>query len=187
MSFYKIQTVTLGSTQASIDFTSIPATYDHLVILCSVRRNSASGTGSGKIEFNGDTNSTGNYRHFQGGSNGFYTGSPSPSTQMYASSTTGLEMFNAGNSTDTTNSFPQSTIYIWNYSDINYEKFVNSHGSQMNNSGYSYQTLYAGQWQNTATITSIKMFPTSGASFVAGSSASLYGIKLSGGTGATVS
>jgi hypothetical protein len=187
MSFYKIQTITLGSTQASIDFTTIPSTYDHLVILCNTRRNSASGTGSGSIQFNGDTNTTGNYRHLQMTATGQVGGSTG--TQAYAAATVNLEMFNTGNSTDTTNSFPQNTIYIWNYTNSNYVKFANGHGSQFNvgSGGYSYQTMYAGNWGSTATITSIKMFPTSGASFIAGSSATLYGIKTSGGTGATVS
>lgn len=185
MSFYKIQTITLGSTQSSIEFTNIPSYYDHLVILCNTRRDSASGTGSGQIQFNGDTSS--NYRHLQMASNGYYTGSPSPSTQSYAFNTTKLEMFNCGNSSDTTNSFPQNTIYIWNYADKEYSKFVNSHGSQFNAGGWSYQTMYSGMWQASNTITSIKMFPTSGASFIAGTNASLYGIKTTGETGATVS
>ncbi len=182
MSFYKIQTITLTSTQASIDFTSIPSTYDHLVIACNVRRNSSSGTGSGSLQFNGDTNTTGNYRHLLMTANQNAT-----PTQSYAAATAYLELFNAANSTDTANSFPQNTIYIWNYANSNYVKFANSHGQQFNISGGSYATMYAGNWGSTATITSIKMFPTSGASFIAGSSATLYGIKTSGGTGATVS
>lgn len=181
MSFYKIQTITLTSTQASIDFTSIPSTYDHLVILNNTRRNSSSGTGSGSIQFNGDTNTSGNYRHLQMSANS------NPGTQTYAAATSYLELFNVGNSTDTANSFPQNTIYIWNYSNTDYVKFANSHGSQFNPGGNSYQTMYAGNWGGTAAITSIKMFPTSGASLIAGSSATLYGIKTSGGTGATVS
>lgn len=185
MSFYKIQTITLGSTQASIDFTSIPSTYDHLAIVTNTRRNSASGTGSGSLQFNGDTNTTGNYRHLQMSANGLAGGGTG--LQMYAASAVNLEMFNVGNSTDTTNSFPMNTIYIWNYANTNYVKFANSHGSQFNISGYQYQTMYAGNWTNTAAITSIKMFPTSGASLIAGSSATLYGIKTTGGTGATVS
>jgi hypothetical protein len=185
MSFYKIQTVTLGSTQSSIDFTNIPQVYDHLVILCNTRRDSASGTGSGQIQFNSDTNA--NYRHLQMASNGNASGSPSPSTQSYSYNTSRLEMFNCGNSSDTANSFPQNTIYVWNYSDNTNLKFVNSHGSQFNTSGWCYQTMYSGYWQVNNAINSIKMFPTSGASFVAGSTASLYGIKITGGAGATVS
>lgn len=185
MSLYKIQTTTLGSTQSSIEFTNIPSYFNHLVILLNTRRDSASGTGSGQIQFNGDTGSF--YRHMQMASNGYFSGSPSPSTQAYAFNTTKLEMFNCGNSSDTTNSFPQNTIYIWNYADNKYSKFVNSHGSQFNVSGYSYQTMYSGMWQSNATISSIKLFPTSGASFIAGSSASLYGIKTTGENGATAS
>lgn len=188
MSFYKIQTVTLGSTQSSLDFTNIPQIYDHLVIICNTRRDSSSGTGSGTIQFNGDTG--GNYRNLQMASNGHASGSPAATTQSYGYGTLGftkLEMFNAGNSTDTTNSFPLNTIHIWDYRDNTRLKFVNSHGSQFNTSGYSYQTMYGGWWQVNNAITSIKMFPTSGANLIAGTSASLYGIKTTGGAGATVS
>jgi hypothetical protein len=185
MSFYKIQTVTLSSTQASIDFTNIPSYYDHLVILCNTRRDSASGTGSGSLVFNNNTSNNA-YLSLQMSSSGFYSGSPSPSTQMYGFAPSKLEMFNCGNSTDTANSFPQNTIYIWNYSNKNYYKFTNSHGSQFNNSGYSYQSMYSGWWQSNETINSIKLISTSGANFIAGSTASLYGIKTTGESAAVV-
>lgn len=181
MSFVRIQTITLGSTQSSITFSSIPQNFDHLVVIGNTRRDSASGTGSGLIQFNGDTNNTGNYYNIQMSSVGFFNGTLL-NTQMYGTSslTQNLEMFNVGNSTDTANSFPSNTIYIWNYKDSNFKKFANSHGAQFNTSGYNYQTMYAGRWNSTAPITSIRLAPTSGANLIAGSSVTLYGIALTG-------
>ena len=187
MSFVLIQTTTLSTVQASITFSAIPQTYDHLVVVCNTRRNSASGTGSGSVQFNGDTTAGGGlYDNMQMSANGYYTGSPAPSNQMYARSTSYFEAFNCGNNTDQANSFPASTIFIWNYKDTNFYKYGGSHGSQFNNAGYSYQTMYAGAWSSTSAINAVRLFPTSGASFEIGSSATLYGIALAG-TGAVVS
>jgi hypothetical protein len=185
MSIQKIQTQTATGTQASFTFSNIPDKYDHLLIYCSTRRDSSSGTGSGSIQLNGDTttSSGGTYKSSQMSHQSYYTGSPSPTTAAY-SYTDRLEMFAAGNSSDTTYSFPGSVIRIFNYKDTNKYKYCMSRSSQFNNGGYSYHIYYQGVWMNTNAITEVKMFPQSGASFIAGSTATLYGV-MAGTGGAT--
>jgi hypothetical protein len=173
-----IQTITLGSTQSNITFNNIPQNFKHLVIMGNTRRDSASGTGSFSLQFNNDTNATGRYSDIQCSTSA--NTSTAIGGQMYGltgtSSYNSLEIGNCGNSTDVANSFPCNTITIFNYSSSTLRKDAYSHGSQFNPNAYSYQTMYAGWWDSLAPITSIKMYPTSGASFVAGSSVTLYGL-----------
>lgn len=173
-----IQTITLGSTQSNITFSNIPQNFKHLIIMGNTRRDSSSGTGSFSLQFNGDTDSNGKYSNLQ------CSASANTSTavggQMYGltgtSSYNALEIGNCGNSTDASNAFPCNTITIWNYASSTMRKNAYSHGSQFNPSAYSYQTMYMGWWDSLAPITSVKLYPTSGASFIAGSSVTLYGL-----------
>jgi hypothetical protein len=59
-SFESISTVSLNSSQASIEFTSIPATYTHLQFRFIVRTNRGNSEDAFRIKINGDT-SAGNY------------------------------------------------------------------------------------------------------------------------------
>lgn len=160
-----LEKIVVGATAvASVTFNSIPQTgYTDLVIKTSPRRDSASGSGAMSIEFNGlSTNLS--TRALVG------TGTTSQ-TDTY----TFLRAGSVGNSTDTANTFESSEIYIPNYASSNY-KSVLVDDVQENNTAGAFQNLISGLWASTAAITSIRLFPTSGANFVQYSSFSLYGV-----------
>jgi len=157
-----IEAKTLTTTTASITFSSIPASYTDLQLVCSLRSNFADGNTNGLISFNGSTaNFTNKYLAGTGsikdtGSSGRYLGE-----------------INAN--TGTASTFSNISIYIPNYTSSNNKSF-SSDGVQENNQTLAYVTFAAGLWSDSAAITSITLSP-GGGSLVQYSTAYLYGIK----------
>jgi hypothetical protein len=167
--YVAIQTVTVTSGgSATIAFTSIPATYTDLVLLCSLRNATASTAQSGWVKFN-STSANNSHRYF--GSDGTASGSANDpaATRIY------IGQVNGANST--ANVFANVSIYIPNYASANY-KSVFIDGVQETNATTAYATLSAGLWSDTAAITSISLETTSG-DYTQYSTATLYGIKSS--------
>jgi hypothetical protein len=156
-----IESKTLGTAAASIEFTSIPQTYTDLVVLVSLR---ASDTGPwAGIEFNG---SAANFtrRALEG------TGSSVSST----SRTDGLNAIVQNPSDSTASTFSNSSIYIPNYTGST-AKSVSIDTISENNATAVVQAITAFLWNNTAAITSLTIRAQVG-NLVAGSTISLYGI-----------
>ena len=159
-----IASTTLGSAAAYIEFTSIPATHDDLVLLASLRSSRNSGGDNVKLEFNGSTSNLSN-RYLYG------TGSSAAS----ASSATAINGIICPDEFDTANTFGSAKIYIPNYAGST-NKSVSAESAQETNASFAYMHIAAGLWANTSAITSLKLTPSAGPNFVSGSSAFLYGI-----------
>ena len=162
-----ISSVTVGAGgAASIDFTSIPATYTDLLIKVSGRR-SGTGIDQYQITFNGNGS---NYsdREVYGSGSAAASGSRSAQSKIYV---TGID-----SASETTNTFGNTEIYIPNYTGSN-NKSLSADSVTENNGTTAYAELTAGLWGNTAAITSISLGVTG--SFVQYSTAYLYGIKNS--------
>ena len=167
-----IATVEVGSGGAAdIEFTSIPGTYTDLLLLCSLR---VSRTGNGPestfaMTFN---NSGSNYSDRVLRGNGSTASSAS-------SSSSDIRDMNIPTVEATASTFSNTTIYIPNYASSN-GKSVSVDNVAENNATASFQTLVAGLWNDSATITSIKFTEPNGSSnFVEHSTATLYGISNS--------
>lgn len=174
MSMTLISTVTVGSGgAASIDFTSIAATYTDLYLLVSGRTTAASI--EMRIQFNGDTASNYSVRRLYG------DGSSAASN---STSTTYLAPYAINPSDSSSNVFGNASVYIPNYAGST-AKSVSIDGVAENNATAGYQAINAGLWTGTAAITSIKLIGQTG-NWVEYSTASLYGI-LKGSGGASVS
>jgi hypothetical protein len=160
-----IATVTVtGATAASIEFTSIPATYTDLVMVTSTRGNDTSDNGL-SLEFNGSTANRTNRRLYGNGSVvASYSGSD-------------IISFTNRSTSGTTNTFDNSQFYFPNYASSN-NKSVSIDCVNERNDTNNDMMLAAGLWSNSAAITSIKLVPFAG-SFVTHSTATLYGIKNS--------
>ena len=167
--YESIATVTLGSSQATISFTSIPATYKHLQIR-GLSRNTGAGTGASDIKmlFNSDTGA--NY------SIHYLDGTGASVTQAGVGNRSDPR---AGLSVDggvTANIFGANVTDILDYSDTNKYKTTRTiGGADLNGSG-SFR-LTSGVWTNTAAITQIDFTDLSGSNFAQYSSFALYGIK----------
>ena len=169
-----IESKTLGSAQASIEFTNIPQTFTDLLLVVSARTDVASIYGYAKLKFN---NSTANYsmRYLQGDGSSAYSGSSS------------TFFWNLAGANATSSTFGNASFYIPNYTAA-VNKSVSHDGVFENNGTGAHATIEAALWSVTDAITSITLSSSNSGladagNFVQYSSASLYGItKGSDGT-----
>jgi hypothetical protein len=162
-----IESKTATSSQASIEFVSIPQSFTDLVILISGRSTRA---GEVRDEFQIRFNSnTANYsgRFLQGGG----SGTPVTGTGNGTAAFTRVEATAAG---ATSNTFSNATVYIANYTGSTF-KSITADMVTENNATEAYQKLVVGLWSDTSAITSILVFPEVG-QIAAGTIISLYGI-----------
>jgi hypothetical protein len=162
---------TLGSSAASVTFSSIPNTYTDLVLKISARSNEAVADSSFNIKFNSTTTAYSRIRLRGTGS------AVTNSLQSNASSIDSSD--NVTGSTATTNTFSNVEIYIPSYT-ASQNKPVSLFNVLEDNATAANMNVSAALWRNTSAISSITMdgIPSSG-QFVSGSSFFLYGIKNS--------
>lgn len=169
MSYQLIETKTLGTNAASIEFTSIPQDGTDLLVVYSIR--SVDSIVLMNIAFNSNT---ANFaaRYLQG--NGSAVGTQSNEAR-FVGAAMGV----------TLNTFGNSQLYIPNYTgSINKSWSVDSVSEA--NQTQSYQEIIAGIWSNTSAITSLA-FTLSSGNIVAGSTISLYKITRGTSNGVVVS
>lgn len=169
--YESIQTVTLGSNQNLITFSSIGSGYKHLQIRYISRSTRASGTDSISIRFNAD--SAANYaRHFLFGDGasagaGATTSDTLSNCAIGSGASAGASMFGAG------------VIDILDYTSTNKTKTIRTlSGADINGAGGDLR-FSSGLWFKTPeAITSIVLYANGGSSdFVTNSSFALYGIR----------
>jgi hypothetical protein len=166
-----IQTQTLGSNQSTVVFSSIPSTYQNLMLFLYARTNR---TGA-SIEvlyarFNTDTSSNTNY----GSLRLIATTSSAPGTD-----TPGYVGPGATTDTSVSGEYGNSILMIPNYAQTNLAKLPMAlNFSDSGSATTSYYWSQHAKWNNTAAINRIELFPELGASnaIYAGSTFSLYGL-----------
>jgi hypothetical protein len=162
-----IASSTVGSGgAANIEFTSIPSTYTDLLVKVSSRM--ASGSSEILVRFNGSTSSHSGIR-LQG------TGSSVNSATNFTAA--GVYINEEVYATHTADTFSNLELYVSNYAGSANKSF-SSDGVTENNATQAFAQLTAGLWSNSAAITSITFYHSSG-NFAQYSSAYLYGIKNS--------
>jgi hypothetical protein len=169
-----IETKTLGSSAASIEFTSIPQDGTDLLALTSLRTDQAGAESDILIEFN-SSNANFALRYLAGGGGaGVYSGT----------GTNRPPVSTVGNGA-TANTFSNNSFYIFNYAGST-NKSYSLDGVAENNSTTGWQLIQAGIRSNTAAITSWK-FLTFAGNFVSGTTISLYKITKGSSGGVVVS
>ena len=157
--YEKIASTTLGSAAADVTFSSITGIYTDLVVICNF--GAATASQDFVIRFNGDTGN--NYSDTR-----FY-GNGSSSISVRSSNNSRINVDSVGVS-QTLTAF--DAIQIMNYSNTTTYKTALI---RVTDTGESTEAA-VGMWRNTAAITSIVLFMTSG-NLLSGSSFTLYGIK----------
>ncbi len=152
-----IESKTLVSAQASIEFTSIPADFTDLLFLASLRADSGS-TNDTTFLINGSAPTgrilTGN-------------GSSAASNALFLAVSNG--------SANTANTFSNISLYIPNYTSAA-NKSLSLDSVFETNATTAFQVIGAGLWSNTAAITTVRFSPEAATNYVAGTTISLYGI-----------
>ncbi len=170
--FESIATVTVGAGgSATVSFTSIPGTYQHLQIRLIARASIADSADHNIVAaFNSDTTFT-NYRtHVLDGDGASASSGTAQVSGFYASG--GLTL---GNSS-TASTFSASVIDILDYTNTNKNTTVRVlNGFDRNGAGFI--RFGSSLWLNTAAITQIDLSLRTGTSFVQNTHIALYGIK----------
>jgi len=162
---------TLGSSAASVTFSSIPSTYTDLVVRVSTRSTRATDVFDAvTLYLNGNSTSTNYNRTIIRGSGS--------AVSSFAGNQPGIYSNNSGNGAGATaNTFGSAEFYIPNYTSST-NKPASVFGVTENNATEAYIVATAGLALITSAVTSIEVAPGSGSySFVSGSSFFLYGIK----------
>jgi len=164
-----INAVTVGSGgSANIAFSSIPATYTNLCLKFSIRGNSSFPYDTLYFRINGVSSTIYTRRTLGGNGSGIGSGTSTNDAQFVGE---------ANGNTATANTFCNGEIYFPNYAG-SAKKSYSADLVQENNATEAYAYLTAGFFDNTAAISSISVFTSSG-TILQNSTAYLYGIVSS--------
>ena len=165
ITYKKIASVTVGAGgAATIDFTSIPATYTDLILHLSNRSNrSGANIDEIYVRLNGNTSNFNNI-YIQG--NGSAASSGAGSYAIWAGYCPAA--------TATASTFSNTMIYIPNYT-VSQSKSISIDGAQEDNATAAYLTMHAVLWNVNDAISSVTIDPLHG-NFVQYTTATLYGI-----------
>jgi hypothetical protein len=162
-SYESIATVTLGSSQSDITFSSIAGTYKHLQIR-GIGFASSNGL-TFRLRLNSDTTSSYATHYLVGDGASVSAGAITSTTSIIA-----------GTAPESTTIAGALVCDILDYANVNKNKTTRSFaGADMNGSG-GYATMYSGVWLKTDAVTSVTLTLLAN-SFTAGSTFALYGIK----------
>jgi hypothetical protein len=160
--YTQIASTTLGSSAASVTFSSIPSTYTDLVIVSFAANTAVNANGMG-IRFNSDTATNYSKTYLYGDGTSAVTGRGTNQTNISISnlpiSSTGV--------------FATTITNIQNYSNTTTYKTVLSRGGGANTGNLA--IVYIGLWRSTSAISTIDLINDSG-NFITGSTFNLYGI-----------
>jgi hypothetical protein len=155
-----IATTTLGSTAASVIFSSISGSYTDLVVITNTGNGSAFSTLYLQVG-NGSADTGSNY------STTFMYGTGSSTISSRTSGTTQILASATNNALD-----GNGSIFLQNYSNTTTYKTVLSRG----NTSDGIAVAYVGLWRSTSAINYIKLTDQNGHNFSIGSTFTLYGI-----------
>jgi hypothetical protein len=161
ITYEKIYSTTLSSTATDVTFSSIPATYTDLIIVCNFKIV----TGASYVlshQVNGDTATNYSSTYFVGTGSAVAAGNQTNSTYMDC----GYLASNGGN-------FSTSTTHFFSYANTNHNKTMLTLTSNYNGGQV---TAYTNLWRSSSAINSIKTFSADGRTYAIGSTFTLYGI-----------
>ena len=167
ITYEPIATTTLGSAAANIDFTSIPSTYTDLRLVLVVRSDRASTVDSVNLRFNSDTTTS--------GSQTTLLGDGSTASSFRSTSVSRVCNCNCPADTSTAGIFGLIEYNVFSYTGSTNKTVLAKTSADRNGAGTT--EVQVGLWRNTAAITSIRLLSNTSSNFVAGTTATLYGIK----------
>jgi hypothetical protein len=149
-----LATVTLGSSAASVTFSSIPATYRDLILVANFTGSAANEDAD--IAFNSDT--AANYTRVA-----MFANTAGPGT--FSNTSRSVSAIYSSNRTTT-------ILNVMDYSATDKHKTILN---RFSNAGQSEVVAYAHRWANTAAITSLSLIARTG-TFSSASTFNLFGV-----------
>lgn len=160
--YEKIQSTTLGSAAANIDFTSIGSSYTDLRLIIT---STVSSAGQAlRIRFNSDTGTNYSYTYLVGDGGG------AGSARTTSSSFINLDSATSGNSTTIPTLY---TFDIFSYAGSTFKTALLTNSGDRNGSGFIANQVNL--WRSTSAITAISIYVATG-NLNTGTTATLYGI-----------
>ena len=165
--YVPIATISASNTVDRVGFSSIPSTYNDLIIVGYSRTQQSSVQSSMQFYVNGDISSIYSNTYIQGDGT-------SASSSRSSNLTTGYIGNTIGNSA-TSGIFGSFELHIPNYANTStYKTFLSRAASDASGSGLTMSAVNL--YRSTSAITSIVVGPFNGYNFVAGSTFTLYGL-----------
>lgn len=160
---------TLGGSAASIDITSISATYANLMLSVYARGDNAATTTSVLMRFNGDAGANYDWQQLRGAA------AVASAAEAFANTTLATGV--APGNTAGANLFGALDIFIPHYAgSTNNKTFVSVSCAKVGTTtGLILVDHFGGGWRSNAAINQITLLPTSG-NFVTGTRATLYAL-----------
>jgi hypothetical protein len=155
-----------GGGTAYIEFTSIPATYTDLVILCSLRSNDSRVHTWVNLKPNGSASNGTSLQLYGNG------------TSVISGNLARVQLQAVPANTATASTFGNASIYIPNYASSNYKSFSGDSVAETNATTTEIG-LDANLWSDNTAISSFQIYPGDGTLWLQYSTAYLYGIKNS--------
>ena len=159
ITYEPIATTTLGSDTTNISFTSISSAYTDLRLVFVGR---GSTNDDFRLRYNSDTGTNYSRTDLYGNGSTVTSARAANAADIRIGANDGLD----GN-------IALATIDIFSYTGSTNKTCLITYSHDKNGSGFVYSTV--GLWRNTSAITTITL--NHGANFLAGSTATLYGIK----------
>ena len=166
----KIADSLLGAAASEIDFTGIPGTYSHLLVVLFLRSDAAVTVTSAGLRFNNDADPSHYFRQLLRGNDA----AASAADVLGVEGSLNVALLpgaNAGGS-----AFAGSWIFIPNYTTAVYKVLAALSNADLGiGAGGLYADVGSGSWRATAAINRITVLPAAG-NFVASSRASVYAL-----------
>jgi hypothetical protein len=160
--YEKIATTTLGSANAVITFSTIPATYTDLRIILVAQGNAGNDLW---MRYNGDSGTNYSITWLQSNGTAAASFRTTSAAQLAVGAASGLP---------TASNWGLLTADIFSYAGSTNKTSLSTFADDKNGSGTIESTV--GLWRSTAAITSITLTSSSSGTFSTGTTATLYGI-----------
>lgn len=167
-----IETIEGDGSSATIDFTAIPATYDHLLIQGVGRLANAAVTANLQVILNNDAGANYNDNNIKGNNNVLSGDENQTQNEIFIGQICAA--------TATANRFSSSKIWIPYYKETDFFKALVYKGLTIPNDAVAAtweNILGSGNWLSAVAINRVTLLNSAGGNFVTGTSYSLYGIK----------
>lgn len=159
----------LGSNAATVTFSSIPGTSNHLRFLANIRSTAVQNSDQVAVRFNGDTGTNYDYQFAEG------AGSSAVAGLVNAASSIGGTSIAVAAANDAAGAFSPIVIDIPGYASTTWNKDLTMVAGLANATTAAVFTVL-GHWRNTAAVTSFTFLLNAG-SFITGSAFYLYGLQ----------